>query len=322
MPQGAGPEFARSRQAMARVSAGPGFARPGIDRPNPLLFLGPAVLLLLLWMIVPLALSLYYSVRRYNLLVLERRGFVGLLNYRLLLLDPTFWTAVANTLVLVVLVLAVTLVLGLILALLFNRDFTAKNVTRTLAISPFFVMPVVTALMWKNMLFHPVFGLLAWVAQSLGGAPTDWLAKYPMPSVVTIISWEWTPFATLILLTALQSLPGEQLEAIRIDGASAWGEFRYIVLPHLFRPISALLMLETIFFLTIFAEIYATTSGGPGLATTTLPYFIYLKALLQFDIGSASAGAIFAVILANLVAVFLLRAISRNIVHGELASGK
>src|SRR6516162_6777874 len=125
-------------QVTARVSAGQGLARPGIHRPNALLFLGPAILLLLLWMIVPLALSLYYSVRRYNLLVLERRGFVGLLNYRLLLLDPTFWTAVANTVVLVVLVLAATTTVGLALALLFNRDFPAKNVTRTLAISPFF----------------------------------------------------------------------------------------------------------------------------------------------------------------------------------------
>jgi sorbitol/mannitol transport system permease protein len=303
---------------VTRVSAGQGLARSGIHRPNPLLFTGPAILVLFVWMIVPLALSLYYSVRRYNLLVLERRGFVGLLNYRLLLLDPTFWTAVVNTLALVVLVLAVTVGLGLTLALLFNRDFTAKNVARTLAISPFFVMPVVTALMWKNMLFHPVFGLLAWVAQSLGGEPTDWLAAYPMPSVGAIISWEWTPFATLILLTALQSLPGDLLEAVRIDGAGRWGEFRYVVIPHLLRPISALLMLETIFFLTIFAEIYATTSGGPGLATTTLPYFIYLKALLQFDIGSASAGAIFAVILANVVAVFLLRAIARNIFQGDL----
>ncbi|HTD45891.1 MAG TPA: sugar ABC transporter permease [bacterium] len=307
---------------MARVSAAQGFARPGIHRPNALLFLGPAILVLFVWMIVPLALSLYFSVRRYNLLVLERRGFVGLLNYRLLLQDAAFWAAVVNTLALVVLVLAVTVVLGLMLALLFNRDFTAKNVTRTLAISPFFVMPVVTALMWKNMLFHPVFGLLAWVAQSLGGAPADWLATYPMPSVVAIISWEWTPFATLILLTALQSLPGDQLEAVRIDGAGVWGEFRYVVLPHLLRPISALLMLETIFFLTIFAEIYATTSGGPGLATTTLPYFIYLKALLQFDIGSASAGAVFAVILANVVASFLLRAIASNIFQGEPASAK
>ena len=303
---------------MTSVSARQGLARPGTNRPSGLLFLGPAVAVLFIWMIVPLALSLYYSVRRYNLLVPERRGFVGLLNYQLLLLDSTFWTASANTLWLVVLVLAVTIVLGLGLGLLFNREFTGKSVVRTLAISPFFVMPVVTALMWKNMLLHPVFGLLAWVAQSLGGAPTDWLATYPMASVVTIISWEWTPFATLILLTALQSLPGDLLEAVRIDGGGRYVEFRYVVLPHLLRPISALLMLETIFFLTIFAEIYTTTSGGPGLATTTLPYLIYLKALLQFDIGTASAGAIFAVVLANIVAIFLLRAISRNIFEGDL----
>jgi sorbitol/mannitol transport system permease protein len=116
----------------------------------------------------------------------------------------------------------------------------------------------------------------------------------------------------------LQSLPGDLLEAVRIDGAGRLGEFRFVVLPHLLRPISALLMLETIFFLTIFAEIYTTTSGGPGLATTTLPYFIYLKALLQYDVGGASAGAIFAVVLANVVAFFLLRAIARNIFQGDL----
>src|SRR5205807_8062250 len=130
-PQRPDPGPTCPRRGMARVSAAQGFARPGIHRPNALLFLGPAILVLFVWMIVPLALSLYFSVRRYNLLVLERRGFVGLLNYRLLLEDPTFWTAVVNTLALVVLVLAVTVVLGLMLALLFNRDFTAKNVTRT-----------------------------------------------------------------------------------------------------------------------------------------------------------------------------------------------
>ncbi len=292
--------------------------RHRLGGPNRFLFLGPSVLVLLVWMVVPLVYSLYFSFRRYNLVIPTLHGYVGFQNYVFLLTDPNFWSAVWNTLVLVLAVLVLTTLFGLLFAILFNRNFLGKNVVRTLAISPFFVMPIVTALMWKDMILNPVFGLLSWITTLFHGHPVAWLTHYPMASVVTIISWEWVPFAMLILLTALQSLPNEQLEAARLDGADSWNEFRYIVLPHLTRPISALLMLETIFFLSIFAQIYGTTSGGPGLATTNLPYYIFLKAMFQFNIGGASAAGILAVILANVVAVFLLRLISRNLFDEEV----
>lgn len=290
-------------------------------RSNTLWLLGPALLLLIVWTQIPFILTLYHSVRRLNLLNPERKGFVGFGNYISHLTDPIFWTSVGNTLVLVGSVLAVTIIIGLFLAILFYQEFPGRALARTLVISPFFIMPVVSALIWKNMLMNPVYGLFAWIAQSFGQKPIDWLATYPMQSIVMMVSWQWIPFALLLILTGLQSLSKEQLEAAKIDGASSWQEFRFIIVPHLAQTLSVVVMLETIFLLTIFAEIYASTSGGPGLETTTLPYLIYVKAFGEYSIGLAAAGAVFAVILANIAAFFVLRLIGRNLQAAKGGTG-
>jgi sorbitol/mannitol transport system permease protein len=180
-------------------------------------------------------------------------------------------------------------------------------------IAPFFVMPTVSALVWKNLLMHPVNGLFAWVTRSLGLGVIDWFTNLPLTAVGIIVAWQWIPFATLILLTAMQSLDREQIEAARMDGAKAVSRFYHIVIPHLARPITVVVMIETIFLLAVFAEILVTTSGGPGDATTNLPYLVYKTALLDFDVGGASAGGMIAVVLANIVAAFLVRTIARNL---------
>jgi sorbitol/mannitol transport system permease protein len=239
--------------------------------------------------------------------------FAGLDNYRYLLTDPSLWTAMLNTLYLVFWVLVITVGLGTLLAVLFDQDFPGRNIARLLAIAPFFVMPTVSALVWKNMLMHPVNGLFAFFARSLGLPPVDWFGELPLTSVIIIVSWEWLPFALLILLTAIQSLDNEQKEAARMDGAKAVSMFFFIILPHLGRAISVVIMIETIFLLSVFAEILVTTSGGPGLASTNLAFLIYQRALLDFDIGAASAGGMIAVVLANIVATFLVRAIAKNV---------
>jgi sorbitol/mannitol transport system permease protein len=174
-------------------------------------------------------------------------------------------------------------------------------------------MPTVSALVWKNLLMHPVNGLIAWITKTLGLGVVDWFGEVPMLSIIIIVAWQWIPFATLILLTAMQSLDREQMEAARMDGAKGPAMFFHIIVPHLLRPISVVVMIETIFLLSIFAEIQVTTSGGPGTATTNLTYFIYLRALLQWDIGGASAGGVIAIILANIVAAFLIRTVARNL---------
>ena len=194
--------------------------QPKMVRPNTLWLLGPAMLLLIVWTQIPFILTVYHSFRRFNLLSPDRQGFVGFGNFISLLTDSIFWTSIQNTLVLVGSVLLVTVLIGLFLAILFYQEFPGRALARTLVISPFFVMPVVSALIWKNMLMHPVYGLFAWIAQSFGQKPIDWLATYPMQSIVIMVSWQWIPFALLLILTGLQSLSKEQLEAAKIDGAN------------------------------------------------------------------------------------------------------
>lgn len=280
---------------------------------NTLPLIAPSVVVLLLWMIVPLAMTVWFSFQRYNLINPDISGFAGFDNYTRLLSDSALWTSIWITLVLVGSVLAVTIGFGTLLAVLFNQEFWGRSVARLLAIAPFFVMPTVSALIWKNLLMHPVNGLFAFITRSLGLGAIDWLAQYPLLSVILIVSWEWLPFALLILLTAIQSLDEEQVEAARMDGAKSVAIFRYVTLPHLGRAIAVVAMIETIFFLTIFAEIFVTTAGGPGLATTNLAYLIYVRALLEFDVGGASAGGLIAVLLANIVAIFLMRSVARNL---------
>ena len=275
--------------------------------------MAPSVILLLAWMIVPLAMTLYFSFLRYNLLMPGMEEFTGFGNYYFFLTDPAFLEALGNTLLLVGGSLLITVVGGTFLAILIDQPFWGRGIVRLMVIAPFFVMPTVSALVWKNMLMHPVNGLFAWIARGFGFEPIDWLATLPLFSIIMIVSWGWLPFATLIILTALQSLDSEQKEAAEMDGAGPVSIFIYITLPHLARALTVVTLIETIFLLSVFAEIYVTTSGGPGTASTNLPFLIYIQALLQYDVGSASAGGVVAIILANIVAVFLIRMIGKNL---------
>ncbi len=274
--------------------------------------LAPAVVLLALWATVPLVLTLWYSFLNYNLQT-PPPTFTGFDNYKYLFTDPDLPAVILNTLTLVFVPIAITLVFGILLAILYDGPFPGRTVARLLVITPFFVMPSVAALVWKNLMLHPVWGLLSWLERLIGLEPIDWFAHHPMMAIIIIVSWAWIPFAMLILLTSLQSLDREQMEAARMDGAKKFESFRYIVLPHLYRPISVIIMLETIFFLAIYAEIYVTTSGGPGTATTNMPFYIFSRALQSFDVGLASAGGILAIVIANIVAFFFVKAAARQL---------
>ena len=277
------------------------------------LMISPAVLMLLAWMIVPLSMTLYFSFLRYNLLMPGMEEWTGFTNYRFFLTDPAFFAAIWNTLLLVCGVLIVTTIGGVLLALLLDQPFFGQGVVRILVIAPFFVMPTVSALVWKNMFMNPVNGLFAYAANFMGLEPFDFLSQAPLASIIGIVSWQWLPFATLILLTALQSLDQEQLEASEMDGASWPSRFWHIMLPHLARAITVVILIQTIFLLSVFAEILVTTNGGPGVSSTNLTYLIYVQSLLQFDVGAGSAGGVVAIILANIVAFFLMRMIGKNL---------
>ena len=278
-----------------------------------LTLIAPSVICLLIWMMVPLLLAINFSFQDFYLQDLSKTGYVGFKNYFYLFNERNFLSSLITTLIFVISIILFTVTLGLTLSVLLNQDFYGKGLTRILVISPFLVAPTVAAGIWKLMLMSPTFGLFKWVSKSFGYNPIDWFGDLPLFSIIIIVCWQWLPFALLILLTALQSLPKDQVEAARIDGANELQIFISITINHLKRPIAIVIMLETIFVLNLFAHIYSTTNGGPGNATTNLPYLIYQKALLDYDVGGAAAGGIIAVIFANIVAFFLLSFLSKNI---------
>lgn len=275
--------------------------------------MSPSVLLLLGWMLVPLTMTIYFSFLRYNLLDPGTESFTGWTNYYYFVTDPSFTDALINTISIFGGVLFITTIGGVGFSLLLDQPMWKSGLIRMLVIAPFFVMPTVSALVWKNMFMNPVNGFFGQIANFLGLQPFDFFGQAPLLSVIWIISWQWLPFATLILLTALQSLDQDQLEASEMDGANSFSRFIFIILPHLARPITVAILIQTIFLLSIFAEILVTTNGGPGTATTNLTYLIYVQSLLQFDVGAGSAGGVIAIILANIVAIFLMRMIGKNL---------
>ncbi len=275
------------------------------------LMMAPAVTLLLAWMLIPLSMTLWFSFKKYLPLRGGDLGWVGFENYLRFVSSSSFWPSIQTTLIFVGSVLAITVSLGILLALLLDQDFWGRGIVRILVISPFFVMPTVSALVWKNMFMDPVNGLLAHLWIFFGAVPIEWLSQKSVLSIIIIVSWQWLPFATLILLTAVQSLDREQLEASEMDGAKPVQRFGYIVLPHLARAITIITLIQTIFLLSIFAEIFVTTGGAFG--TKTLSYLIFQRVLESQNIGLGSAGGIYAVIFANVIAIFLMRIVGKNI---------
>ena len=273
--------------------------------------MAPAVIMLLGWMLVPLTMTLWFSFRKYLPLRGGDMGWVGFDNYVRFVSSSSFWPSVQTTFIFVGSVLVITVFLGILLALILDQPMWGQGIVRILVISPFFVMPTVSALVWKNIFMDPVNGLFAHLWKFFGAVPIEWLSQKSVQSIIMIVSWQWLPFATLILLTAVQSLDREQLEASEMDGAKPLQRFGYIVLPHLARAITIVVLIQTIFLLSIFAEIFVTTGGAFG--TKTLSYLIFQRVLESQNIGLGSAGGIYAVILANIVAIFLMRIVGKNL---------
>jgi len=278
--------------------------RDGWLRRLPLL---PALVYVILITQIPFLMTVYYSFFSWNLLKPGSFRFTGLDNYAGLLTDERVRTAVLNTVVLTVAVIGISVVLGLAIATLLNSEVFGKGLMRTLMIAPFLIMPTAGALIWKDTLLNPLFGLLPYLLAPFGLGRVDWVNQYPMVAVVTVEVWRWTPFMMLIILAGLQSQNPEVLEAARVDGANAFQAFRRITLP-LVRPFLELgALLGSLFVVQTFDSIYMLTFGGPGEDTTNVPFLLYLVAFQGFNIGQASAIGVVAVILTTIVATFALR---------------
>lgn len=259
---------------------------------------------------VPMLLTVYYSLHSQNLLRPGSKEFVGLANYGKVFTDALFRNAVFNTVVLTGSTVVLSMALGIGLAVLLDKKFLGRSIVRTLLITPFLVLPAAAALLWKTSMLNPVFGLLNWVLSPFGVEGVDWASEFPMASVVLVLVWQWTPFMMLIVLAGLQSQSPEVLEAAKVDGAGGWATFRRITLPHLRQFIELGILLGSIFIVQTFDAIFMITQGGPGQATTNLPYFIYQQTFRAFDVGEAAAAGVIVVIATIVIATFALRVIS------------
>ena len=270
----------------------------------------PALLFTIVATQIPFLLTIYYSLQSYNLYNPFARHFAGLHNYTLIFTDPIFRTALVNTVILTLVPVLLSLLLGLGIALLLDRKVLGRGLLRTLIVSPFLVMPAAAALVWKFTLLDTQFGLINWMLSPFGVNHTDWINNHAKETIITVLTWQWTPFMMLILLAGLQSQSGDVLEAARVDGAGGWQIFRRMTLPHLRQYMELGIVLGSIYIVQAFDAIFMITSGGPGQQTTNIPYYLYETAFRSFDIGRASAMGVVVVVITIVFATFALRTIS------------
>jgi sorbitol/mannitol transport system permease protein len=277
----------------------------------------PALLFTIVVTQIPFLLTIYYSLQSWNLAKPSSPHWVGLRNYGDVFSDPVFYGALLHTIEITFGAVAIATLLGLGLALLLDRKFLGRGLVRTLLISPFLVMPAAAALLWKTTMLDPVYGIVNWVLGWFGSGGVAFVSAHPMASVIATVVWQWTPFEMLILLAGLQSQPRDVLEAARVDGASAWSSFRELTLPHLRTYLELGVLLGAIYIVNTFDAIYMLTQGGPGTATTNLPFYIYQRAFQGFDVGQAAALGVVTVVGTIIVATIALRVVFRSFIENE-----
>ncbi|MGW9405779.1 carbohydrate ABC transporter permease [Arthrobacter sp. NPDC055585] len=296
------------RDAEARESGGMSRAE-GWRRRGPLL---PALIFTLIVTQVPFLFTIWYSLQNWNLLNPEGDRFVWFSNYVEIFADSTFRQAALNSVIFTLGCVFFAMILGIIFALLLDRSFAGRGIVRTLLITPFLIMPVASSLLWSVSILNPSYGLLNWLIGLVGIPPVDWTSTHPIASILMALVWQWTPFMMLLVLAGLQAQPKDVLEAAQVDGAGWWRTFFSVTLPQLRRYIELGVLLGAIYVVNTFDQIYLMTAGGPGTASANLPFYIYQRAFLGFDIGQAAAMGVVVVIATIIVATFALRLIFRS----------
>lgn len=306
--------------AVAHPPSGRGAATRGaLHRPwRQRLPLLPALIFTVLITQIPFVMSIYYSLTDWTIVPPSPRQFVGGENYGNLVDDRFFRDAAWVSVLMTVSAVVISLILGTLLAVLLDRKFFGQGVARTLLITPFLIMPVVAALIWENQMFNGLYGVVNWVIERVGLDSIEFISRYPLWSIVVVLVWQWTPFMMLIMLAGLQSQPAEVLEAAKVDGATPFGTFRQLTLPHLRSYMELGALLGTIYLIQVFDHIAVMTGGGPG--STNVPFFVYQRSIGGgWAFGQASAYSIVVVVASILVATVCLRVLSRLLKGEDIA---
>lgn len=273
------------------------------------LFSGPATLVLILMMAFPIVYTLYLSFTNWTPSVSGVHQYEGFNNYtELIFEDERFQNAVGRTITFTVVGVAAQTVLGVALALVFNRDFAGRGFFRTIFMMSMVATPVAIALVWM-MVMDINTGVLNYLTELVWNSRIEWLSdrSVVLYSLIIIDTWQWTPFIMLIVLAGLSALPSEPYEAAQIDGASGFQMFWYLTLPMLRPTLMVALMFRSIDALKTFDIIYVITGGGPAFATETLNLFIYSQGFQYFNMGYASAALVLFFLLVFGVSLLFIR---------------
>lgn len=308
------PSGTRAAEPASRRSVEERAKRDAFRRRLPLL---PALIFTIALTQLPFLITIWYSLRSWNLLNEDSDRFVGLRNYLAIFTDSTFRGAALNSILYTLACVLFALILGMIFALLLDRAFLGRGLARTLLITPFLIMPVASAMLWSVSMFNPSYGLVNWMIGLVGIDPVDWTSQMPRISVIVALVWQWTPFMMLLLLAGLQSQPRDVLEAARVDGASKIQSFVLITLPHMRRYMELCVLLGAIYVVNTFDQIYLMTAGGPGTQSANLPFYIYQRAFLGFDVGQAAAMGVVVVIGTIIIATWALRLMFKSFMTTE-----
>jgi len=282
--------------------------REGWRRRLPLM---PALIYVVIVTQIPFVVTLWYSFQNYFFDVPGAAHFTGLSNYKAVFTSAAFRGSLVRSVIMTVTAVIVAMLLGVAFAVLLDRKFFGRGVVRTLIITPFLVMPAAAALVWAGPMLDPNFGLVNWLLQPFGVHHVAWLSTHALGSVILVMIWQWTPFMTLIVLAGLQGQPADTLEAAKVDGAGALATFRELTFPHLRPYIELGILLGSIYLVNVFDAVRLMTNGGPGTATTNLPFYLFQQVNNAFDIGGAAATGVVTVILTIIVATFALRMFAR-----------
>jgi multiple sugar transport system permease protein len=269
----------------------------------------PSFLLLLLITTAPLVFLAWNSLQKLDLGMPWISGFAGFGNYVKMGEDPRFWNSLGLTFLYTSSTVVLQILIGLSLALLVLQIPRGQAIMRIAAILPIVLAPVVVGLFWRTLVLAPDFGLVDLVTRALGLGNYNWLGdpQLALISVIAIHTWQWTPFAFLVLLATLATLPPDVFEAARLDRANAWQRFWHITLPLIRPAIVMVIILRTMTALSAFAAIFAATGGGPGTSTEILNLYAYRTSFTELNIGYGSALAIVLLAITMLVSWTLFR---------------
>ncbi|WP_130858986.1 carbohydrate ABC transporter permease [Gracilibacillus phocaeensis] len=281
--------------------------KPSNNKSMMRIFLLPGVIVVAVVTQLPFLITIIFSLFRYNIQNPSQNGFAGISNFISVFQNPSFYSALLNLLVMTLASVVICAILGMMFALLLNRKFIGVNIIRTLVIMPLFVMDAVIGVIWRTLMLNSSFGLNAVIGDFIGTGAVEFFSKYPLQTIIMLIVWQWTPFFVLVFLAGVQSIPNEIEDSAKVDGAFGVKKFFLIDIPLMQYHIQVAVMLGLVFILKVFGLIYVTTNGGPGIASTNLPFYSYRITFFQWDVGLASVVAVASVIVSLMLLLSIFK---------------